>query len=171
MKCPYCRQENDRVVDTRVMEDGFVIRRRRYCASCNRRFTTYERIEVTNIRVIKRDGTRVPFDRDKLRKGVERACWKRPVSEGQISELVARVETKIENDGENEVDTNYLGENVLAYLRELDEVAYVRFASVYRKFDSVDDFSRELGALINENSVQRRHESEQSAGENDESFD
>ncbi len=156
MKCPYCRADNDRVVDTRVAEDGFMIKRRRYCNVCNRRFTTYERIEVTNIRVIKRDGTRVPFDREKLRKGIERACWKRPVSEGQISALIARVETKIENDGENEIDTDYIGENVLACLRELDEVAYVRFASVYRKFDSVDDFSRELRSLLKDQSNKRR---------------
>ena len=156
MKCPYCRADDDRVVDTRVAEDGFMIKRRRYCNVCNRRFTTYERIEVTNIRVIKRDGTRVPFDREKLRKGIERACWKRPVSEGQISALIARVETKIENDGENEIDTDYIGENVLACLRELDEVAYVRFASVYRKFDSVDDFSRELRSLLKEQSKKRR---------------
>ena len=156
MKCPYCRADDDRVVDTRVAEDGFVIKRRRYCNVCNRRFITYERIEVTNIRVVKRDGTRVPFDREKLRKGVERACWKRPVSEGQISALIARVETKIENDGENEIDTDYIGENVLACLRELDEVAYVRFASVYRKFDSVDDFSRELRSLLKEQSKKRR---------------
>ena len=141
MKCPYCRADNDRVVDTRVAEDGFMIKRRRYCNVCNRRFTTYERIEVTNIRVIKRDGTRVPFDREKLRKGIERACWKRPVSEGQISALIARVETKIENDGENEIDTDYIGENV---------------ASVYRKFDSVDDFSRELRSLLKEQSKKRR---------------
>ncbi|MBO7708159.1 MAG: transcriptional repressor NrdR [Thermoguttaceae bacterium] len=156
MQCPYCRADDDRVVDTRVAEDGFVIKRRRYCNVCNRRFTTYERIEVTNIRVVKRDGTRVPFDREKLRKGVERACWKRPVSEGQISALIARVETKIENDGENEIDTDYIGENVLACLRELDEVAYVRFASVYRKFDSVDDFSRELRSLLKDQSNKRR---------------
>ena len=157
MKCPYCRADDDRVTDTRVAEDGFVIKRRRYCNVCNRRFTTYERIEVTNIRVIKRDGTRVPFDREKLRKGIERACWKRPVSEGQISELIARVETKIENDGENEIDTDYIGENVLDCLRELDEVAYVRFASVYRKFDSVDDFSRELRSLLKEQPNKRHH--------------
>ena len=156
MKCPYCRADDDRVVDTRIAEDGFVIKRRRYCNVCNRRFTTYERIEVTNIRVVKRDGTRVPFDREKLRKGVERACWKRPVSEGEISALIARVETKIENDCENEIDTDYIGENVLACLRELDEVAYVRFASVYRKFDSVDDFSRELRSLLKDQSNKRR---------------
>ena len=165
MKCPYCRADNDRVVDTRVAEDGFMIKRRRYCNVCNRRFTTYERIEVTNIRVIKRDGTRVPFDREKLRKGIERACWKRPVSEGQISALIARVETRIENDGENEIDTDYIGENVLACLRELDEVAYVRFASVYRKFDSVDDFSHELRSLLKDQSNKRRQKKTRKADE------
>lgn len=161
MKCPYCREENDRVVDTRAVEDGFVIKRRRFCSSCNRRFTTYERVEVTNVRVIKKDGSRVPFDRAKLRRGIERACWKRPVSEGQISALVAGVETKIENDGENEVDTNYIGENVMAFLRDLDEVAYVRFASVYRKFSDAEDFARELGAILEDHS-RKRPQSEQS---------
>ena len=150
MKCPYCGEENDRVTDTRAADDGFVIKRRRCCSSCGRRFTTYERIEVMNIRVVKRDGTRVPFDREKLRKGVERACWKRPVSEGQISALIARVETKIENDGESEIDSDYIGESVLTCLRDLDEVAYVRFASVYRKFNSIDDFASELGFLQKE---------------------
>ncbi|MGI5832001.1 MAG: transcriptional regulator NrdR [Thermoguttaceae bacterium] len=156
MKCPYCREENDRVVDTRVTEDGFVIKRRRLCASCNRRFTTFERIELVDLRVIKRDGTRVPFDQEKLRKGVERACWKRPISDSQISELIERVKTRAENDGETEVDTDSLGESVLSCLRELDEVAYVRFASVYRKFSSVDDFSRELLRLHQENAILER---------------
>lgn len=152
MKCPYCQEDNDRVVDTRTSEDGFVIKRRRCCNSCNRRFTTLERIEVANIRVIKRDGARVPFDREKLRKGIERACWKRPVSEAQISAIIAGVETKIENDGETEIDTNYIGENVLSFLRDLDEVAYVRFASVYRQFSNIDDFARELGTLLKSHS-------------------
>ena len=148
MKCPYCREENDRVVDTRSVEDGLVIKRRRYCNSCHRRFTTYERVEVTNVRVIKKDGSRVPFDRAKLRQGIERACWKRPVSEGQISALVAQLDMKIETDGETEIDTNYIGENVMEFLRNLDEVAYVRFASVYRKFSDAEDFARELGPLL-----------------------
>jgi len=147
MKCPYCHEDNDRVVDTRMNDEGFVIRRRRYCLSCGRRFTTYERVEVVNIRVIKRDGTRVPFDRDKLRKGIERACWKRPVRESQISSLVAELETRIESEGLGEINTQYIGEQVMLLLRDLDEVAYVRFASVYRKFGSIDDFAQELRRL------------------------
>ena len=92
MKCPFCHKDNDRVVETRTSDDGFLVRRRRVCQSCNRRFTTYERIEVGNLRVIKRDGARVPFDRDKIREGVERACWKRTVREAKISELVDELE-------------------------------------------------------------------------------
>ncbi|MDD3587843.1 MAG: ATP cone domain-containing protein [Thermoguttaceae bacterium] len=105
MKCPFCRGKNDRVVDTRASDDGFVVRRRRLCLSCLKKFTTYERIEVTNVRVIKRDGTRVPFDRAKLRQGIERACWKRPISEGQISALLAELETRMESEAETEVRT------------------------------------------------------------------
>lgn len=148
MKCPYCRADNDKVVDTRTGEDGFVIRRRRLCLSCRKRFTTYERVEVTNVRVVKKDGSRVPFDRDKLREGIERACWKRPVSEGQISALVAELETKLENEGDSEIDTRSIGETVLQFLRQLDEVAYVRFASVYRKFDRIEDFAQELAPML-----------------------
>ncbi|MDO4588051.1 MAG: transcriptional regulator NrdR [Planctomycetia bacterium] len=148
MKCPFCRSANDRVLDTRTSDDGFVIRRRRSCLSCGKRFTTYERIEVTNVRVIKRDGTRVPFDRLKLRRGIEQACWKRPISEAQISALVAKLETIIESDGEAEVDTDYIGEKVMDLLKELDEVAYVRFASVYRKFKNVKDFANELEPML-----------------------
>lgn len=148
MKCPFCRDDNDRVTNTRSSDDGFVVRRRRLCLSCHKRFTTYERIEVTNVRVIKRDGTRVPFDRGKLREGLERACWKRPVSEAQISALIAELETLIENDGETEVDTNYIGEKIMALLKNLDDVAYVRFASVYRRFKSVKDFADELKPML-----------------------
>lgn len=149
MRCPFCREDNDRVSNTRLSDDGFVVRRRRVCLSCQRRFTTYERIEVTNVRVIKRDGTRVPFDRAKLRQGLERACWKRPVSDAKISALIAELETRIDSDGETEVDTNYIGEQVLALLKDLDEVAYVRFASVYRRFKNIQDFSNELQPMLN----------------------
>lgn len=148
MKCPYCRADNDKVVDTRTGEDGLVIRRRRLCQSCRKRFTTYERVEVTNVRVVKKDGSRVPFDRDKLRRGIERACWKRPVSEGQISALIAELETKLENEGEPEIDTRSIGEAVLKFLRAIDDVAYVRFASVYRKFDRIEDFAQELAPML-----------------------
>ncbi|MDO5579868.1 MAG: transcriptional regulator NrdR [Planctomycetia bacterium] len=148
MKCPFCRDDNDRVTNTRSSDEGFVVRRRRLCLSCHKRFTTYERIEVTNVRVVKRDGTRVPFDRNKLREGLERACWKRPVSEAQISAVIAELETIIENDGETEVDTNYIGEKIMALLKNLDDVAYVRFASVYRRFKSVQDFADELKPML-----------------------
>ena len=123
------------------------------CQSCNRRFTTYERIEVGNLRVIKRDGARVPFDRDKIREGVERACWKRPVREAQISELVAELETSLE--GETEVESQRIGEMTMALLRKIDEIAYVRFASVYRKFNTAQDFTEILRAMAESNAAGR----------------
>ena len=154
MKCPFCRNDNDRVIETRASEDGFVVRRRRACQSCKKRYTTYERIEIVNVRVVKRDGTRVPFDRDKLRSGVERACWKRPVRESQISELIAELETSLE--GETEVETQRIGELAMNLLRKLDEIAYVRFASVYQKFNTVQDFSNALQPMLDEKS--KKHE-------------
>ena len=153
MKCPFCHKDNDRVVETRTSDDGFLVRRRRVCQSCNRRFTTYERIEVGNLRVIKRDGARVPFDRDKIREGVERACWKRPVREAQISELVAELETSLE--GETEVESQRIGEMTMALLRKVDEIAYVRFASVYRKFNTAQDFTEILRAMAESNAAGR----------------
>lgn len=148
MKCPFCRCDNDRVIETRTSDDGFVIRRRRACQSCKKRYTTYERIEIVNIRVVKRDGTRVPFDREKLRHGIERACWKRPVREAQISELVASLETRLE--GETEVSTQRVGELAMELLRKLDEIAYIRFASVYQDFANVQDFARALQSMTGE---------------------
>ncbi len=148
MKCPFCRGDNDRVIETRTSDDGFVIRRRRACQSCKKRYTTYERIEIVNIRVVKRDGTRVPFDREKLRHGIERACWKRPVREAQISELVASLETRLE--GETEVSTQRVGELAMELLRKLDEIAYIRFASVYQDFANVQDFARALQSMTGE---------------------
>ena len=153
MKCPFCHKDNDRVVETRTSDDGFLVRRRRVCQSCNRRFTTYERIEVGNLRVIKRDGARVPFDRDKIREGVERACWKRPVREAQISELVAELETSLE--GETEVESQRIGEMTMALLRKIDEIAYVRVASVYRKFNTAQDFTEILRAMAESNAAGR----------------
>ena len=153
MKCPFCHKDNDRVVETRTSDDGFLVRRRLVCQSCNRRFTTYERIEVGNLRVIKRDGARVPFDRDKIREGVERACWKRPVREAQISELVAELETSLE--GETEVESQRIGEMTMALLRKIDEIAYVRFASVYRKFNTAQDFTEILRAMAESNAAGR----------------
>ena len=148
MKCPFCHQDNDRVVDTRTSDDGYIIRRRRLCCACAKRFTTFERVESTSVRAVKRDGSRVPFDREKLRRGLEQACWKRPVTDSQISTLIARVEEEIDSAFETEVDSKFIGEQAMQLLRELDQIAYVRFASVYRKFQDAYDFAQELGNML-----------------------
>ncbi len=148
MRCPYCHEDNDRVIDTRAGDDGFMIRRRRHCLGCNKRFTTYERIETTTVRVVKRDGTRIPFDRNRLREGLGRACWKRPISDAQIETLIANVESEIETNFDTEVESRFIGEQVMQMLRELDQVAYVRFASVYRKFQDARDFVNEAQPMV-----------------------
>ncbi len=148
MKCPYCHQDNDRVLDTRASEDGTAIRRRRECLACHYRFTTYERVERMRIRVVKKDGSRVPFDRDKIRLGLEKACWKRKISDAQIEAIVADVENYVESRFETEVESRLLGELVMERLRKLDQVAYVRFASVYRQFEDVHDFVEELRPML-----------------------
>jgi len=150
MKCPYCQEDQDRVVDTRAGEEGFVIRRRRLCGRCNKRFTTYERVESIAIRVKKRDGIRVPFDRDKLRRGVERACWKRPISDAQISALIAEVESEIDSMFTSEVESQFIGEIVMGLLRDLDQVAYVRFASVYLHFQDAKDFANAIQPMLDD---------------------
>lgn len=150
MKCPYCQAENDRVVDSRASEDGFAIRRRRQCNECGRRFTTYERIERTRIRVIKKDGTRVPFDRDRLRIGLEKACWKRPISAETIDSIVTAVENHLETNFDSEVESRYIGQLVMERLRKVDQVAYVRFASVYRRFEDARDFMEEVRPMLAE---------------------
>jgi transcriptional repressor NrdR len=150
MKCPYCQVDNDRVLDSRASEDGFVTRRRRECSECKRRYTTYERVERTTIKVIKKDGTRVPFDRDKIKRGLEKACWKRPISDAQLEEIVTDVENDVEAKFDTEVESRYLGELVMKRLRKLDQVAYVRFASVYRRFQDVHDFVDELRPMLAE---------------------
>ena len=148
MECPFCHIDNDRVVDTRNVDDGAAIRRRRKCASCGRRFTTYERIELTTIKVVKKDGSRVPYDRLKLKRGIEKACWKRPVSDRQIEGLLAEIESELEGKFDSEVPTKELGELAIDRLRSLDQVAYVRFASVYREFKDVRDFVEELRPML-----------------------
>ena len=145
MRCPYCSMNNDKVGDTRTSTDGFVVRRRRTCRACGRKFTTFERIEVT-LRVIKRDGSQEPYDRKKLQEGLEHACRKRLLqdSEEKILTLIAQVERDIISVFETEVESRFIGERVMHYLSELDQVAYVRFASVYRDFKDAEDFVREL---------------------------
>lgn len=150
MKCPFCRSDNDRVVDSRASHDGFAIRRRRECLSCGRRYRTYERVEEQTIKVIKKGGARVPFDRDKIKRGLEKACWKLPISDEQMEAIVAEIETEVYSRFDAEVDSEYLGEQVMRRLRILDDVAYVRFASVYRKFKDVRDFVEELQPMLRE---------------------
>ncbi len=150
MRCPFCHTDNDRVIDSRASQDSYAIRRRRECLNCNRRYTTYERLEEPVLKVIKKDGTREPFDRAKIRSGLEKACWKRPVSAAQIEELLTLVENNVNANFDSEVDTVYLGELVMRQLRHLDQVAFVRFASVYRKFKDVRDFVDELEPMLEE---------------------
>jgi len=150
MKCPFCQADNDRVSDSRAAEDGTVIRRRRECNQCKRRFTTYERVERCHIKVVKKDGSRVPFDRNKIKLGLEKACWKRPVSDADLEAIVTDIENHVESNFESEVESRYLGELVMQRLGQLDKVAYVRFASVYRQFEDVEDFVEELRPMLAE---------------------
>ncbi len=148
MKCPFCGAANDRVVDSRESREGEVIRRRRECVTCGRRFTSYETIEEIPYVVVKKDGRREPFDRKKLRAGLVKACEKRPVPPGKLDEIVDEVETRLYDSEQREMATSEIGSLVMERLRELDKVAYVRFASVYRKFEDVDEFLNELKGLI-----------------------
>jgi transcriptional repressor NrdR len=148
MKCPFCRTDNDRVIDSRACQDGFAIRRRRQCLKCKRRYTTYERIEESAIKVVKKDGTRVPFSRDKIKSGLERACWKRPISDREVERTLGAIENDVYSSVETEIDSGRLGELVMEHLRDLDEVAYVRFASVYRQFSDAGDFVQELRPFL-----------------------
>ncbi|MBQ6108310.1 MAG: transcriptional repressor NrdR [Thermoguttaceae bacterium] len=148
MKCPLCHQDNDRVIDSRACEDGFVIRRRRECQFCGRRFTTYERIERSSLKVVKRDGTREPFSREKLRTGLEIACRKRPIKSEQIEEILTYVENEVENRFDNEVESQFLGEILMEKLFSLDQIAFVRFASVYRQFNDAQDFVEVLKPML-----------------------
>lgn len=149
MKCPFCSHENTRVIDSRPAEDNNSIRRRRVCDECGKRFTTYEKIETIPLIVIKKDNNRETYDRVKLEAGVLRACHKRPVSAQQITALVDEVETEIFNLEEKEIPSQTIGEMVMNKLKDLDAVAYVRFASVYREFKDVNTFMDELKKMLN----------------------
>ena len=140
--------DNDRVIDSRACQDGYAIRRRRECLKCKRRYTTYERIEESAIKVVKKDGSRVPFSRDKIKSGLERACWKRPIADRDIERTVAAIENDVYSSFESEIDSRRLGELVMDHLRDLDEVAFVRFASVYRQFADAGDFVDELRPFL-----------------------
>ncbi len=148
MRCPFCKADNDKVVDSRASEGGLAIRRRRECLECGRRYTTYERIEEIPLRVIKKDGTREPFERKKIFEGMSKACEKRPVSTEKLDEVVAEIERELAEIADREVTSHQIGELVMAKLRELDQVAYVRFASVYREFKDINQFLEELRPLL-----------------------
>jgi transcriptional repressor NrdR len=164
MRCPYCQIDNDRVIDSRASEDGMAIRRRRECLGCHRRYTTFERVEEVSIKVIKKDGNRVPFDRTKIKSGLEKACWKRPISDDQIEAAVSAVEREIYDRFDSEVETRDIGELVMQQLAKLDQVAYVRFASVYREFKDARDFVEELQPILDEEKRATRFISKEARG-------
>jgi transcriptional repressor NrdR len=157
MRCPWCKAEDDRVVDSRPAEGGAAIRRRRECRSCRRRYTTFERVEEVGLMVVKRDGSKDPFDREKVTAGILKAAKNRPVTEGQAERLVGRVEERLRRKGPV-VTSQEVGLEVLANLAKLDQVAYMRFASVYKDFQEITDFERELGVLL-QKKVPAKHRS------------
>ena len=148
MKCPFCSHDDTRVVDSRLGKEGNNIRRRRECIDCERRFTTYERVEETLPLVIKKDGRREAFDRQKIISGIQRACEKRPVSISTIEKVVDQMELTLQESGEKEIDASRIGEAVMSALQSIDEVAYVRFASVYRQFRDINEFMSELKDIL-----------------------
>ena len=150
MRCPFCKGADSKVLDSRESMEGAVIRRRRECLECRKRFTTYERVEELAPLVVKKDGRRAPFDRDKLLAGLQKAVEKRPVSMDQLETLVAEVEVRLQERGEKEVPSSAIGEEVMRKLRTLDQVAYVRFASVYRSFRDIEEFMDELKGLLDD---------------------
>ena len=148
MKCPFCDNLDTKVIDSRPKEDGHAIRRRRECEVCGKRFTTYEKVEESIIMVVKKDGRREAFDRSKLMNGIIKACEKRPVAVADMERVVDEIERKINNEMSKEVESTLIGEMLMEALKELDEVAYVRFASVYRQFTDVNTFVKEIEKLI-----------------------
>ncbi len=148
MKCPFCSDFDNKVVDSRLSGDNDVIRRRRECLGCGRRFTTYERVDDIMPMVIKKDGRREPFDRGKILNGIQKACQKRPVSVPVMEEIVDRIEKAVQEKGHKEIISTDIGETVMKELQSLDEVAYVRFASVYRSFKDINEFMDELKELL-----------------------
>ena len=149
MNCPFCNTADTKVIDSRPTEEGQAIRRRRECEACGKRFTTYEKVEEVLFMVVKRDGSREQFDRSKILNGIIRACQKRPVTLDQMENIVSDIEKKINNQLDKEISTEYIGNAVMDRLRDLDQVAYVRFASVYREFTDVETFVSEIEKLVN----------------------
>jgi transcriptional repressor NrdR len=148
MKCPFCGETNNKVIDSRLSKDGNVIRRRRECIDCSRRFTTYEHIEEIPVMIIKKDGRREVFNKEKVRTGMQRACEKREISMNVIEQFIENLERDLRETGEKEIPSSRIGQMIMGKLHELDDVAYVRFASVYREFKDVNDFVSELKSLL-----------------------
>ncbi|MAX66853.1 MAG: transcriptional regulator NrdR [Halobacteriovoraceae bacterium] len=144
MKCPYCQQSETKVVDSRLLKEGLSVRRRRKCEACEKRFTTYETIEISMPNIVKLDGRREPYNREKIYSGIEKACQKRPISTDQLERIVENIEKSIVDVSAKEVKTQDIGNIVMMYLRNLDPVAYIRFASVYRKFQDVEEFVNDI---------------------------
>ncbi len=144
MKCPYCQESETKVVDSRLLKEGFSVRRRRKCDGCDKRFTTYETIEISMPNIVKLDGRREAYNRSKIYGGVEKACQKRPISTEQVERMVENVEKAMREISEKEVSTKDIGQIVMQYLRNLDPVAYIRFASVYRKFQDIEEFVHDI---------------------------
>jgi transcriptional repressor NrdR len=155
MKCPFCGHQDDRVLDSRGIRDGHAIKRRRECLGCERRFTTYEEIEELRVAVVKKDGRREPFDRGKLLRGMQLACQKRPVSAETLEQTADAIERQVYNQGQREIDARLIGEQVIAALRALDPVAYVRFASVYRDFQDAAEFAALVERLRGEEPAEK----------------
>ena len=158
MRCPWCGRDDDKVVDSRSVEEGGAVRRRRECASCHRRYTTFERVEELGLSVIKRDGTKEPYRRDKIVAGIEKSLTNRPVTPEQVAAAAAKVESRLRRKGPN-VTSQDVGLEVLAELKKLDQVAYMRFASVYKDFQEITDFERELGLLLQKREPAKRRAS------------
>lgn len=156
MRCPVCQRSDSKVVDSREAADGDSIRRRRECLECGRRFTTYERVDVVMPMVVKKDDRREPWDRDKVLAGIRKACEKRPVPADAIEEAVTRVERRVQESGARETASSEIGEAVMACLKDLDDVAYVRFASVYKSFRDIEEFMRALETISKERRGSRR---------------
>ena len=152
MKCMFCGCEDSKVIDSRPTDDGKSIRRRRECMSCGRRFTTFETIELLPFLVVKRDGTRQTYDKNKVKSGIIRSCYKRPISMAQIDKIVDNIEKQLYNSLEQEIASNVIGDLVMKQLKELDEVAYIRFAAVYREFKDSATFFEEMSKIFNTNS-------------------
>lgn len=148
MKCPFCENSDTKVIDSRQTDDGHAIRRRRECENCNKRFTTYEKVEEMILMVIKKDGSREAFDRSKIMNGIVKACEKRPIPVAEIEAVVDEIERGLNNMMEKEVESSFIGELIMEKLRDMDEVAYVRFASVYRQFTDINTFVSEIEKLL-----------------------